>query len=671
MDESSCSDATLMQRISQLERERDELRLDVEQLCMQQSGMSSKVDIFSQIQARRITGLEQEVEVCKQKLDVCTRRNHKLQDELLEVHHIKAHFADLLKSETDKNLELEKEIKFFQSKVANALVERDRALLQVDKCQEKEKELIGKINQLQDRLELTTSDLLEQKKYCQNLQSNMEAEMEYSKNFQNVVDFFWEIRSKVGDFEHAKGPGDRARVLLQDPENIWVYGDMKKELESVRSQVKEAEAAMAMLQEECHASVALVSSLQRQLEEAIILKQRAEEQCLLLKEKMLHLAVVINAKVRTIHSIMVAYKEDLIATLKEDEKWASSLFESWRSLTFSSGSLIRTKKNSKGIKSQTVACIEDELGGSVELADNREASLTDIFSKDNCTGSIPSPDYDLQIKDIREALALALQEKVATLLLLSQQQERHFLEENMVSAREFRIAELQKQLLQVTTDKGKALIEVANLRKELEKVQEQQCKRKQMTQHSHVTSASNRMLPATWSKGLDYVGSKFSGQDFVGAKVKGGAPSLARLQAENAALWDTLSSLRQLCSTVNRLQQTVVEVAGKPWTEHDGAVSSAVQTIDGVIAKAGHLRVAVSSSLPVSSSGWSISESPTKEMDEIKPHVLGAERREEKDTVPTFGIALLDSILLAAEICRTCLTAHKSFASNSYTIFHL
>ena len=54
MDEDLCNPAALLKRISELERERDELQLDIEQLCMQQSGMSSKADALSKIQTRRL-----------------------------------------------------------------------------------------------------------------------------------------------------------------------------------------------------------------------------------------------------------------------------------------------------------------------------------------------------------------------------------------------------------------------------------------------------------------------------------------------------------------------------------------------------------------------------------------------------------------------------------------
>ncbi|KAL8482952.1 hypothetical protein ACS0TY_025849 [Phlomoides rotata] len=69
--------------------------------------------------------------------------------------------------------------------------------------------------------------------------------------------------------------------------------------------------------------------------------------------------------------------------------------------------------------------------------------------------------------DYSGALALALQEKVSSLLLLSQQEERHLLERNVNAALQKKIEELQRNLLQV-----KALMELAQLKQERYTMQE-------------------------------------------------------------------------------------------------------------------------------------------------------------------------------------------------------
>lgn len=74
-----------------------------------------------------------------------------------------------------------------------------------------------------------------------------------------------------------------------------------------------------------------------------------------------------------------------------------------------------------------------------------------------------------------EALVQALQEKVATLLLLSQQEERHLLERNVNAALQKKIEELQRNLFQVTTEKVKALMELAQLKQDYQLLQEKIC----------------------------------------------------------------------------------------------------------------------------------------------------------------------------------------------------
>ncbi|KAL8538944.1 hypothetical protein ACS0TY_000803 [Phlomoides rotata] len=66
--------------------------------------------------------------------------------------------------------------------------------------------------------------------------------------------------------------------------------------------------------------------------------------------------------------------------------------------------------------------------------------------------------------DYSGALALALQEKVSSLLLLSQQEERHLLERNVNAALQKKIEELQRNLLQVGGEKEtiQSLFEIDN-----------------------------------------------------------------------------------------------------------------------------------------------------------------------------------------------------------------
>lgn len=150
MGESTANIASLKSRIEQLEHERGELQRDIEQLCMQQSG-SGYIGVITRIQAQRIAGLEQEIETSKQKLAATVRNNHNLQEELSEVYRIKSQLADLHKSELEKNYEAEQQIKFFQSQVAAAFSERDRAIMEVERAYQEEESMSDKLNEFQNR----------------------------------------------------------------------------------------------------------------------------------------------------------------------------------------------------------------------------------------------------------------------------------------------------------------------------------------------------------------------------------------------------------------------------------------------------------------------------------------------------------------------------------------
>ncbi|KAI5053943.1 hypothetical protein GOP47_0031165 [Adiantum capillus-veneris] len=619
MEERVKSNAILMQHIQQLEQERDELRLDVEQLCMQHSGMPSKVDISSQIQARRITGLEQEMELWKQKLQACIVKNQKLQDELTEVQQIKAHFADLLKSETDKNLELGKEIKFFQGEAATALVQRDQALLEVENCLEQEAKLIDKVHQLEGRLGLLTSNLLEQKKCFQILQEQANAAREESEKLHDVVQFFWKIRSELSDGEHAQNIQDKGAVLLQDGASSWAFGNTKQELERLSCQVKESGAAMAALQEEVCAAKESVIVLERQLEEEILSNQHAKQHSLLLEQKLLHLTEIIEGKLRSLRSI--------------------------NSSSHTSELLTRPPDITEGLGDRDVS--HDASGIQKDVTNNK---------------ILPQQADESEIAVTKEALAIALEEKVAALLLLSQQDERNICRENMIAAREKKIAELHKQLLKVTIDKGDALIQVANLTEELARIQGR-CEPQHLSQYHDETGSNhyrkhNRKTTLlqwpskSWVKGHNNMGFRSKAQTFLRTRVKDDS-RIARSQTENAFSWSVLSNLQKLCSLVNHLHQALIKVRGALDGRTDTGFDES-EELDLVICE--------SQSLIVTVGGWLQATDANHMHAEIVEDAIGMGFRASGcqgaavDLLLTFGRTSIEAILLVAEICKSCLS---------------
>ncbi|GAU29507.1 hypothetical protein TSUD_115280 [Trifolium subterraneum] len=162
------NDESLLARIRQLEQERDELRKDIEQLCMQQAG-PGYLAVATRMHFQRTAGLEQEIESLKNKLAVCTRDSLNLQEELSEAYRIKGQLADLHNAE---NMEAEKQVKFFQGCVAAAFAERDHAIIEAEKAKEKEEAMSQQIDGFLKRVEELTSDCLKQKEYNDALQSD-------------------------------------------------------------------------------------------------------------------------------------------------------------------------------------------------------------------------------------------------------------------------------------------------------------------------------------------------------------------------------------------------------------------------------------------------------------------------------------------------------------------
>jgi len=114
--------------------ERDELRKDIEQLCMQQAG-PAYLSVATRMHFQRTAGLELEIQTLQNKLAASTTDILNLQDQLSQAYRIKGQLADLHAAEVSKNMEAEKQLKFFQTCVAAAFSERDHAIIEVRSVQ--------------------------------------------------------------------------------------------------------------------------------------------------------------------------------------------------------------------------------------------------------------------------------------------------------------------------------------------------------------------------------------------------------------------------------------------------------------------------------------------------------------------------------------------------------
>nr|GMC78470.1 liprin-alpha-2-like isoform X1 [Ipomoea batatas] len=209
-------------RIQQLERERDDLHKDIEQLCMQQAG-PAYLGVATRMHLHRTAALEQEIENLKKKLAACTRENQNLQEELSEAYHVKSQLADLHSAEVSKNIEAEKQLKFFQGCVASAFAERDNAVMEAEKAKEQEESNSRGFYQLQERVEKISCELLEEKALTATLQSDLEKQSSQLEVFREVVNKFYDIRQHALDDIEDTCLEDKCECLLHDSLEMWSF----------------------------------------------------------------------------------------------------------------------------------------------------------------------------------------------------------------------------------------------------------------------------------------------------------------------------------------------------------------------------------------------------------------------------------------------------------------
>ncbi|KAK4777572.1 hypothetical protein SAY87_017759 [Trapa incisa] len=176
----------LLAQIQQLAHERDELRKDIEQLCIQQAGPSYLV-VATKMHFQRTAALEQEIENLKKKLAASTRDNLNLQEELSEAYRIKSQLADLHGAEVTKNLEAEKQLKFFQGCVAAAFAERDHSIMEAEKAKEKAELMFQKLDEVEKKMERLNSDYLEQQRFINKLQADLAKQLDENKAFKKTT----------------------------------------------------------------------------------------------------------------------------------------------------------------------------------------------------------------------------------------------------------------------------------------------------------------------------------------------------------------------------------------------------------------------------------------------------------------------------------------------------
>jgi len=245
--EVASSNAALMRRIVQLEKERDELQKDIETMCLQQSGVAGSTDINTRMQARRAAGLEQELESSKEKVVLLSRENHNLQEELSEAYRLKNRLTEAFKAAVEKNNQVEKEVKFYQNQAAAALAERDKAVVEVDRVHEIERTMTAEVHDLLDRLEDVGKQYKDREAEKIETEQNLETLKSQLDLLHKVLEKFWGLRESVlgslnkDDQSEDLGVLDKATTLVTESDSKWRYGGVDQEaVEALQQELKDA-----------------------------------------------------------------------------------------------------------------------------------------------------------------------------------------------------------------------------------------------------------------------------------------------------------------------------------------------------------------------------------------------------------------------------------------------
>ncbi|KAL3350438.1 hypothetical protein AABB24_023082 [Solanum stoloniferum] len=634
------NNASLRARIKELERERDELHKDIEQLCMQQSG-PSYIGLPTHVPLHRIAGLEQETENLKKKLAACTRENQNLQEELSEAYHIKGQLASLHSAEVSKNIEAEKQLKFFQGCVAAAFSERDHAVMEAEKAKEKEELMSRGFHELRQRIEELHCELLEEKILTATLQSEMDGEGRLDEAFKEVVHKFYEIRQQsLEDIEEDVSWEDKCGCLLHDLSEMWTFSNPEetstlKYISALEEQVETLRKSLDNLQNKLQVGLEIENHLKKKV-------------CALEKQKILS-EEKLRAQISAFRHYHSQHRLNITSLLDEGFshiKSALNMVEeklkdcSMSERDINSSQVDNLKLNE--LERQDVRINNDD--GSDLILKRNQPSLTTTIAVGN--------------SDVSKALAVALNEKVETLLLLSQQEERHLLERNVNAALQKKIEDLQRNLLQVTNEKVKALMELAELKRDHQLLQEKvnqasregkslgeiAVKRTLQEKDGRLKNLLKTSYLRRWTGIQDSDGndadthrdSEANNMDF------------ARMKIENATLKESLESMEHLIRAVRRLRLSLLKF--KEPAASKGMENRSSESLDNIINEASQLKIALGISLPLS---WSVEADSGSFSRRVEEEIdNGHSTRENMDFVSAAGFEMVELLVFVAQLLK-------------------
>ncbi|RID52952.1 hypothetical protein BRARA_G00382 [Brassica rapa] len=652
MDHNLDENESLRARVIQLEHERNELQKDIEQLCMQQAGPSI-LGVATRMHFQRTASLEQEIEALKMKLANCSREKHNLQEELTEAYRVKAQLADLHAGEVAKNMEAEKQVRFFQGSVAAAFSERDQSVMEAEKAKEKAERMSEKLSEIEMRLEELSSDCLVQKRLNDTLQADVAKLEEQTKVYAEVIEKFYDIRKASLCESLEVNLHDKCASLLDDPKESWTFNDP-----STSEYVAALEGELGNVKKTVDN---LKSKLRVGLEIENHLKKRVHA---LEKKNIVADGLIVDgiADVRHHHSQLRDY---IINLLNEEGLYIKSIFEDLEEkLKLRSSEIQNVVPLQHDLKPDESECRDVHITTAVDscqVIKHEEPSFGKITAESRADASealaqalqekLQEPIFTKIAAESRadasEAFAQALQEKVGALLLLSQQEERYLHEENINAALQRKVDELQRNVLQVTNEKVRTLMELARLRQEYQSLKDKMSGTRdgEATEKSGGMVMSNEKegrLKNMWKK--SYINrwidpsSREGGSHSNTEADNAGNIDYARMKVEYAAVKESLESMGHLTTSIRRLRLALL----KETNDTETAARTCEVAISNILVEATHLKTALGISIPISWSAESDMESVAD----------GESSCDKTDSVSAAGFEMVELVILAAEILK-------------------
>ncbi|XP_020584245.1 uncharacterized protein LOC110027241 isoform X2 [Phalaenopsis equestris] len=520
------------------------------------------------------------------------------------------------------NKEAEDQLKFFQGCVAAAFSERDHSLMESLKAKDLVEAMSEKLRISEERVEELESAYCSEKECHFALKNELGELKEKLESFEKVVNKFYLIRERdVGPSADCTWQ-NRCSCLLDDSSDKWIfYSDSRSS----------SSTYIASLEEEIESRKKAMEKLQNNLRMGLQIEQHLKRSAQILEKKQIQLIEMFESRLSSLRHIHNQLKTDAVKLLEEE---ISHLGE------------VLLEVNQKLLPVHLNREPEQETfqAEAEHLSDNECKDVhinDDVGSSFSFKGTdMPSCDHSSRMRDASDALSQALQEKVAALLLLSQEEERHLLEREMNAALQQKLEELQRHLSQVTVEKIEALMELAQLKREY-----------QMLHEGTLTNLSKK---TSWKRWMD----KELGARFSNVKVsternvtanENHSMDLARLKVENAAVKESMSNLEHLTSKVHRLHISLLKVR-----DDTAAIGSSenMGLLKSIMAEANQVKTALSSSLPLSwSADPTVASIAYDSLFEPSDGTLEQQRSSDR-VVCSAEIELVELLILAAELFK-------------------